>query len=150
MESIPSDRGSYILISSLSHKCCIPTGALGDRLFPSGLYFYCGSALGPGGLRSRIAHHLQPSPNPRWHMDYLKSFVEMLHVWFLITDQSFECRFVDSLIKLPDASQPVRHFGSRDCRSGCTSHLVHFPADMNKCFELLKMDFESLKRLDIA
>ena len=37
-----------------------------------GKWYYVGSALEPGGLRVRIAHHARIAARPHWHIDYLR------------------------------------------------------------------------------
>ncbi|MEC7562112.1 MAG: DUF123 domain-containing protein, partial [SAR324 cluster bacterium] len=49
----------------------INIGKQGGFLFPSGLLVYVGSALGAGGLRGRISHHLKINRKCHWHIDYL-------------------------------------------------------------------------------
>ncbi len=51
-------QGSYILILHLNRPERIAVGKLGKCSFPAGYYTYVGSALGPGGLASRLKHHL--------------------------------------------------------------------------------------------
>ena len=49
--------GTYALILSCSTDFGIQIGRLGTMRLQPGYYVYLGSALGPGGLRARIAHH---------------------------------------------------------------------------------------------
>jgi Uri superfamily endonuclease len=41
-----------------------------------GYYLYLGSALGLGGLRTRIADRQKPSLRPHWHFDYLRAHTQ--------------------------------------------------------------------------
>jgi hypothetical protein len=41
-----------------------------------------GSALGPGGLHARIAHHQKLSPRPHWHIDCLRVHCRVHCNWF--------------------------------------------------------------------
>ena len=147
MENIPVESGSYILLARLLKDLSIEIGVLGVHYFEAGLYFYCGSARGLGGLKARINHHLRPSKSPSWHFDYLKPNVMIEAAWFAITDEPLECCFVHSLSRLPQAEQPVRFFGSRDCRSGCHSHLVMFSLneDIKKIYELIKKAYNGTR-----
>ncbi len=54
---IPDSHGTYVLHLKVHWETVIDVGALGELTFPAGIYLYCGSALGPGGLAARIAHH---------------------------------------------------------------------------------------------
>jgi len=54
-------KGTYVLILSLDKVTQIEIGKLGTFLFKSGFYTYVGSAFGNGGLRNRLAHHLNIS-----------------------------------------------------------------------------------------
>ena len=56
--------GTYALILSCSTDFGIQIGRLGTMRLQPGYYVYLGSALGPGGLRARIAHHQKLSPDP--------------------------------------------------------------------------------------
>jgi Uri superfamily endonuclease len=87
-----------------------------------------------------------PSRRPTWHFDFLKAELVIESVWFISSDEPLECRFLKSLCIIPQAEQPVRFFGSRDCRSGCHSHLIYFPLseDKHRIFQLIKSDFEGL------
>ena len=65
--------GTYALILSCTSNARIQIGRLGTMQLQRGYYVYLGSALGPGGLRARIAHHQKLSPRPHWHIDYLRA-----------------------------------------------------------------------------
>jgi len=47
--------GTYALILSCASNARIQVGRLGTMRLQRGYYVYLGSALGPGGLRARIA-----------------------------------------------------------------------------------------------
>ena len=64
--------GTYALVLSCASTARIQVGRLGMMQLQRGYYVYLGSALGPGGLRARIAHHQKPSPHPHWHIDFLR------------------------------------------------------------------------------
>lgn len=151
MEKIPADPGSYLLLARLMKAASIRVGALGVYNFEPGVYCYSGSALGPGGLKARINHHLRPSARPTWHFDYLKTEFIFEAVWFSIGDEPLECSFSRSLQKLPQAKHAVRFFGSRDCREGCYSHMVSFPFDVNTkaIYESIHCDFYGIKAMPV-
>lgn len=151
MDQIPAESGSYMLLARLLNYASVRVGALGRCDFMPGIYVYCGSARGPGGLKARINHHLRPSQRPSWHFDFLKPELIIEAAWFISTDEHLECSFVRSLCRIPRAEQPVRFFGSRDCRSGCYSHLVNFPSDedMNRVLNLIGADHSAIQAVPV-
>ncbi len=48
-------------------------GRRGELRLQPGFYIYLGSALGPGGVRARLALHFRPCTRPHWHLDYLRA-----------------------------------------------------------------------------
>ena len=89
-----------------------------------GYYVYLGSALGPGGLRARIAHHQKPSTRPHWHIDYLRAHTRLHFVWLSYGGIRHEHEWARALQKMKDATIPFRGFGASDC--SCPSHLYFF------------------------
>ena len=80
------------------------------RLQP-GYYVYLGSALGPGGLRARIAHHQKPSLRPHWHIDYLRAHTRIHGIWFSYDARRREhqwARVVQTMQWREDSSPRVR------------------------------------------
>ena len=71
MTELTTEPGAYLLIIEIDAPLTldVPKGT-GAMLAP-GLYGYCGSAYGPGGIRARVARHQRPSKKLRWHVDYL-------------------------------------------------------------------------------
>lgn len=63
--------GTYALIFHCAAPFCVRIGKLGLVEGPKGYWIYVGNAFGPGGLASRLTHHLKPSHRPHWHLDYL-------------------------------------------------------------------------------
>ena len=59
IEALPTERGSYALHLRLARSRVLQIGRLGRFTFPAGEYIYVGSALGAGGLRSRVGRHLR-------------------------------------------------------------------------------------------
>ena len=78
---IPRACGTYILILRLERTRIIQVGKLGRFRFPLGWFAYVGSAFGPGGLRGRLKHHLNPSSRTHWHIDYLGNVADLNQVW---------------------------------------------------------------------
>lgn len=115
--------GTYLLLLWLEGDKEIAIGRLGNLLFPRGYYLYVGSARGPGGLQSRLAHHCQRGNHPRWHIDYLRGHANLVEIWAAESDERWECLWAQKLARLSKA-YPIPRFGSSDCR--CPSHLFHF------------------------
>ena len=130
--TLPVSTGSYALQLHLSRAYPIQVGKFARAIFPAGEYIYLGSALGPGGLRARLARHLRASGKPHWHIDYLRSVSDVYTLGYVLADveagnQPLECTWSQALVKLPGAFIPLVGFGAGDCRSGCQAHLVGFP-----------------------
>ena len=66
----PREAGAYALLISLPSPLSVKAGARTASLTP-GLYLYCGSARGPGGLAARIARHMRREKRAHWHVDQL-------------------------------------------------------------------------------
>jgi len=116
-------RGTYILILRLPNDAEVTVGSMGSYRLPGGWYGYVGSALGSGGLRARLRHHLTPSDRPYWHIDYLRRATELHAIWLLESDLRREHAWSEIVAELPDATRPILRFGSSDC--GCDGHLFH-------------------------
>jgi len=126
---LPAAHGAYVLPLIVSRPQSITIGCLGQYRLPAGHYFYVGSARGAGGLRARVRRHLLGGAAPHWHIDYLRAGAEVHEVFYTVTDRALECEWSQALAQLPQAFNPVPHFGASDCRSGCAAHLIAFPCD---------------------
>lgn len=133
----PSEHGSYILASEILNPVNSVIGALGIRFFKPGVYLYAGSAKGFGGINSRISHHLRVNPRFTWHFDYLRPHLDPREVWFLISEDRLECKFIDILHKSNLVEQSIKKFGSSDCHNQCFSHLL-FTDEITKIGQLFK------------
>ena len=130
MVDLEPKSGTYALLLSSARNAVIRVGRLGELRLRRGFYVYVGSALGPGGVRARVAHHLHPAERPHWHIDYLKVHASLEAVWFCYGRQTREHRWANRFAAIPGASAPLAGFGSSDC--DCESHLFYFrksPAD---------------------
>jgi Uri superfamily endonuclease len=123
-QRIATDGGTYALILELQAASRVSVGSLGLIGFEAPVYFYAGSAFGPGGLCGRLSHHLTPSPRPRWHIDYLRCVASVVEVWTTSDQRRLECVWSAAAGSLRGAKH-VPGFGSSDCR--CASHLVALP-----------------------
>jgi Uri superfamily endonuclease len=101
-----------------------PLGRLGTMQLQPGYYVYRGSALGPGGLRARIAYHRKPSPWPHWHIDYLRAHTQIHYIWFSYGARRREHQWARLIQTIGGAKIPLLGFGASDC--DCRSHLYFF------------------------
>jgi len=113
-------KGTYVIVLYLDKSKRIQIGKLGQFKFKKGYYAYVGSAFGPGGLKSRIKHHIEPKKSYHWHIDYLKAAVK--EVWVSDPGERFEHEWAGSLGEI--ASDKILGFGCSDC--SCESHLFYF------------------------
>ena len=115
-------KGTYALVLRLERQAEIAIGKLGTFTFPAGYYLYVGSALGPGGLEARLAHHRRRDKKLRWHIDYLLEHAQLVEVWSAASTDKLECLWAQAARELAGGEIPVPGFGSSDCR--CPSHLI--------------------------
>ena len=120
----PRVRGTYVLILRLERLHRIQVGRLGCFRFPVGWFAYVGSAFGPGGLRGRLGHHLNPAAPNRWHIDYLRKVATLDQVWLASGEEVQEHAWARLLREGMKGEIPVPGFGSSDCR--CEAHLFRF------------------------
>jgi Uri superfamily endonuclease len=116
--------GTYALILSCASSARIQVGRLGTLQLERGYYVYLGSALGPGGLRARIAHHQKLSPRPHWHIDYLRAHARLHSVWLWYEGRRHEHEWAGAMQRVKGATIPLPGFGASDCN--CPSHLYFF------------------------
>jgi Uri superfamily endonuclease len=121
-DAAPSAAGAYILQIDLADAVLVSTACQPPIGLLPGRYFYCGSANGPGGLRSRLARHMRHGKSPHWHIDQLTERGAVTGIW--IVRNGRECDLVAMLAPLP---MPIPGFGSSDC-SRCLSHLLYLPS----------------------
>lgn len=125
VEAAPPAAGSYILVLRSLTETSLTVGRLGEVTVIPGWYLYVGSALGPGGLHSRLRHHLQPVRRPHWHIDFLRQVCPVEQIWCVVDRQRWEHRWAQLLaeIALP---APCLRFGASDCR--CAAHCFYVGA----------------------
>jgi Uri superfamily endonuclease len=120
-------KGTYILLLFLKRDKEIVVGRQRNSssiLFRAGYYVYVGSALGPGGLRSRINRHLIKEKKSFWHIDYLRKEAVPVEVWVNVHEDKQEKIWADALVAM-NGSRPVENFGNTDDRKSRT-HLCYF------------------------
>jgi Uri superfamily endonuclease len=137
--------GAYALLLALPEPRTLTVGRLGTSCFPAGFYLYLGSALGPGGLSSRLARHCRVKKKQHWHIDYLRSLACLEQIWVRITKERVECDWAAAAGALPGAGIPAPRFGASDCR--CPAHLFHYPVrpDVNAFAASAGIDYHRLR-----
>jgi Uri superfamily endonuclease len=90
-----------------------------------GFYLYVGSALGPGGLKARLARHARDDKSYHWHIDYLAPHTHMVQIWYTVYARKIEHQVVDLIFSHLEVDIPLIGFGSSDC--GCDAHLFYAP-----------------------
>jgi Uri superfamily endonuclease len=136
MIDLPALPGAYVLELYLPWGASLTVGQLGRAHFPAGVMFYLGSARGPGGLKGRLARHLQPDRaiTPHWHIDYLRRIAWVRAIAYLFQQElpsagPLECMWSQALVGLSGSHVPLPGFGASDCRLGCPAHLFAFPGE---------------------
>ena len=118
--------GTYVLVLRVEQEARIRIGRLGTFAFPSGYYFYTGSARGSGGLEARLSRHSRPAKRLRWHVDYLLREARLVEIWKTPSSRRLECLWTNALLAIAGARALIPGFGSSDCH--CRSHLIYFPS----------------------
>jgi Uri superfamily endonuclease len=118
------EPGTYALVLRATRRARVVAGRLGPLELRPGWYVYVGSALGPGGLGARLAHHRRRARAPHWHVDALRRVTRLDQVWYVREPRQLECVWARLLSSLRGASLPLARFGASDCR--CASHLYRF------------------------
>ena len=124
-QAITSQPGTYVLMLACPRPATVRIGNLGTMQLQPGFYAYVGSALGAGGLKARLRHHLQIAARPHWHIDYLRAVCDVVEVWYATDAARLEHRWARAMARLPGAGVPLPGFGSSDC--GCAAHLFSYP-----------------------
>ncbi len=121
---LPRRPGVYALWLTIAEPLILDVGRLGELSLRPGCCVYIGSALGPGGLRARLAHHARIAARPHWHIDYLRRHAPLTEIWHSSDPVRREHQWATIFQDLGGAA-PLAGFGSSDCR--CPAHLFHFP-----------------------
>ena len=139
---IDDTAGTYSLLMVVAKDIMQHVGRLGSLGFQKGFYSYTGSAMGSGNssLRGRISRHLAPRKKVHWHIDRLLSRreVSVLRCVYAMAKERMECRVNSELENSLANNASIRHFGSSDCKSGCSGHLLFLPVgDINHAYSIL-------------
>ncbi len=135
-DTIPHEKGVYILILRVEELLNLSIGSLGSVTVKPGLYAYVGSARSFGGLRSRIKHHLMKGKKRLWwHIDYLTSHsnVKILCIIYGLTRLDLEECLAEALSKSSCWRYAIPGFGSSDKRS--YSHLFSCVCSTSQCLD---------------
>ena len=134
IDKITDKPGAYGFATRLSEPLALEIGKFDRVNLPKGIYFYGGSAYGPGGLKARLGRHIRPKSKLHWHIDHVTGTGKMIAAGVVIDGS--ECEMVDAALTLPGALIPLPGFGSSDCRH-CASHLVKLKriSDISKIFD---------------
>ena len=127
-EKLTKEKGTYILFLQADKDTKIDVGYLDVVSFKKGYYIYIGSALGPGGLESRLVRHLAKKKKAHWHIDYLtvNPNFESISYMEIFSLEKIECTINDILQEEVLSGKQfsiIPNFGSSDC--GCKSHLIY-------------------------
>lgn len=120
---VPNDPGTYVLLLESGNCLEVKVGKLGVVRMHPGYYLYVGSALGPGGLRARLARHAREKKSHHWHIDYLVPHTHILEIWYTDDARKIEHQVVGLISSVLKVDLPLVGFGSSDC--GCESHLFY-------------------------
>ncbi|MBU5595240.1 GIY-YIG nuclease family protein [Amphibacillus sp. MSJ-3] len=101
----------------------VPIGKLGRFNFPKGYYVYVGSAK--RNIVARIGRHMKIDKKNRWHIDYLRPYLDIQSVQSY-PEQEGECQLFQNLMLEHRGNMPVKGFGSSDCK--CYAHLFYYEA----------------------
>lgn len=135
------DSGVYLLKLRLDKNKEIKIGALGQKDFPTGYFFYAGTAQ--KNLKSRIKRHYSKEKKFHWHIDYLLKEAELINDYIFELPREGEC-FLVELMELNGGQVLVDGFGASDC--SCRSHLIYFSFEKGDIFSNNKLDELDLKK----
>lgn len=121
---LPDAPGAYALYLEVSRPVVLPPRRFAGEL-AAGRYVYFGNARGPGGIRSRCAHHFRKTKKCHWHVDWLTVCADPLMA--AAFPGLSECDLVGRAFAATGVSVPVPGFGSSDCRR-CPAHLLALEA----------------------
>jgi Uri superfamily endonuclease len=123
------DSGVYLLKLRLDNNREIKIGALGQKNFPAGYFFYAGTAQ--KNLKSRIRRHYSKDKKMHWHIDYLLKEAELIDDYIFELPRKGEC-FLAELMQSNGGQVLISGFGASDC--GCKSHLFYFSFAQGEIF----------------
>lgn len=131
---LPKSMGTYVLVMQLSKDKTIAIGKLGVFNLRAGRYYYVGSAMGSGGLASRVGRHFRADADKklRWHVDYLRADMTLVGCWVWQSEMKLECDIAQQLSELAKRTELLAimaKVGSSDC--GCLGHVFFYQIVMS-------------------
>jgi Uri superfamily endonuclease len=111
--------GTYMVFVELPGCQKITVRSLHTFLLPAGAYCYLGSAMGPGGLASRLRRHASESSRKHWHIDFLIPHVKQAGALVVHSTDRLECEWASWASRA--GADCVNGFGASDCT--CKGHL---------------------------
>jgi len=123
-ESVRSECGTYIAVLKSNKAGTLQVGKFGELPVNKGYYVYIGSAFGPGGIKSRLNHHVKISSSPHWHIDYLRIETLFHKAYASYSYKHKECSWASMFAEDANSVEPLKGFGSSDCK--CRTHLYYF------------------------
>ncbi|MCC6034511.1 MAG: GIY-YIG nuclease family protein [Desulfurococcaceae archaeon] len=135
----------YILVVGLIEPCHVVYGNMSIILEP-GVYFYIGSARGPGGALARIVRHLSRGKRVWWHIDKLLECpgISICGV-FLMKTINCDCEFEVTRV-FREKFNYIPRFGSSDKRKDL-SHLFKC-SNLVECLSQIYVLLEAVECLE--
>ncbi len=118
-------RGTYLLEIYAEKNFTIEAKKFSGTEFPSGYYYYSGSAQ--KNYEARLQRHLKPFKTIHWHIDHLTTIPSNKITRIFLFENSprnMECEVVADLISRFGFSDKFHGFGNGDCKT-CGTHLLY-------------------------
>ena len=128
LEDLTGAHGAYALMIRLLLPLRLTRCRWRGVALELGLYVYCGSARGPGGIGARVRRHGRPSKVRHWHVDELTA-ARRLAAAGAFKDGT-ECDIMERPRRSQGTRIPIPGLGRSDCRH-CSAHLAEFPPRRN-------------------
>ncbi|WP_413206935.1 GIY-YIG nuclease family protein [Rhodospirillum sp. A1_3_36] len=141
--TLPRDKGAYLLLIRLTAAVPAPQNVAPGRSLARGLYVYCGSARGPGGIAARVGRHMRPEKGLRWHVDHLTSRAASVRA--LVFPGGDECVLLERVLGMEGISVPLPGLGASDCVR-CPAHLLRADGRAVDVADRLQNLFEAVSR----
>ncbi|PKR55886.1 GIY-YIG nuclease family protein [Thalassospira marina] len=135
---LPRAAGAYILAIAVRQPVTLTQRQFAHQCLVPGIYFYCGSARGPGGIAARVKRHCATSKKPHWHVDALTTLPTGQVTACLTIEGGDECRLRAQLCDDFGLIASIAGFGSSDCRD-CPAHLLAVAGGEGTALAMLKV-----------
>ncbi len=117
--------GTYLLEIFASEEFTVKAKKFVGIKFPSGYYYYSGSAQ--KGYNARLKRHLRRTKTIHWHIDHITTIsTNKITTIFLFEEapRERECEVVQTLIREFNLDDTFSGFGNGDCKT-CGTHLLY-------------------------